>query len=538
VIAVTPRGFRDVMPEEALRRERISEAVRELFAEHGYLPIETPLLEDRRSFEHVAALPDTTFEINDADGRTLMLRSDLTLPISRLVSTHMRSGQLPLRLRYSAPVVRDEGMYTGRPRQFTQLGIELIGQEGRSGDAEVVTLAAQAVQAAGIGKAQIVCGNVKIAQAALQATGADDGLQRDVLRFIHESDLVGLDDCLAESGLSEAAVAALSRIPRISGKADALDEARRVLQSIGASCEGIDELEAVVQDVREAGFGDWMSIDLSVMNSFDYYTGLVFEIYAGDAASPLGSGGRYDGMLGRWGLDVPAAGFAFSLDLLEQVLDNEPAERPLRIAVPKGSLFEGSVDALERAGFNVDNLRDPGRHLIVKEEGVEYIIVRPTDAPVFVASGGADCGICGRDSLIEADLPLVQLVDLGFGACRFIVAEPADAKGKADQAYERRGTIRVSTKYPRITQQYYERKGQQVDIITLHGNIELGPVVGLSDRIVDITATGRTLRENNLVIVDEVLTCTARFFANPARARTDPRIAQLAGILDHKRHPA
>ena len=145
--------------------------------------------------------------------------------------------------------------------------------------------------------------------------------------------------------------------------------------------------------------------------------------------------------------------------------------------------------------------------------------------------GGADCGICGYDSLVEADLDLLQLVDLGYGGCRFIVAEPRADAGLAERAYAWRGTMRVVTKYPRITQMYYDRIGQQVDIMQLHGNIELGPIVGMADRIVDITATGTTLRENDLVVVDDVMECTARFFAGPAAYRCDSRIRDLADRL-------
>ena len=139
--------------------------------------------------------------------------------------------------------------------------------------------------------------------------------------------------------------------------------------------------------------------------------------------------------------------------------------------------------------------------------------------------------MCGSDSIIEANVDLMQLVDLRFGACRFVVAEPASAVGKAEEAYAWRGTVRVATKYPRITRAYYNRIGQQVDIVQLHGNIELGPIVGMCDRIVDITATGTTLKENDLVIVDDVMECTARFFAGPAAYRSDQRIRDLAARL-------
>ena len=199
--------------------------------------------------------------------------------------------------------------------------------------------------------------------------------------------------------------------------------------------------------------------------------------------------------------------------------------------MPKGSLNPDSIACLAACGLDTTGLADPGRQLIIRNPGVEYIIVRPSDAPVFVELGAADCGICGEDSLLEAATGTVELVDLTFGACRFIVAEPEGANERVAEHYRTCGSIRVATKYPRITESYYARKGEQVEIVKLHGNIELGPLTGLSERIVDITATGRTLRENNLVIVDEVLSSTARFFANPCAFRTDPRVVELADKL-------
>jgi len=204
----------------------------------------------------------------------------------------------------------------------------------------------------------------------------------------------------------------------------------------------------------------------------------------------------------------------------------------LKIAVPKGALYEDSIALLAKAGLDVSGLDDPGRQLVLHNKGVEYYIVRPTDAPVFVSYGGVDCAICGKDSLDEAALDVVEMVDLGFGACRFVVAEPAHASGAADESYSKLGVLRVATKYPRITAQYYQSVGVQVDIVKMHGNIELAPLCGMAERIVDITATGTTLRENNLIIIDEVMASTARFVGNPASVRMDLRIRELAARLE------
>ncbi len=206
-------------------------------------------------------------------------------------------------------------------------------------------------------------------------------------------------------------------------------------------------------------------------------------------------------------------------------------QRGLRIAVPKGALFSDSVRLLGEAGLDVTGLQNPGRQLIIKTADAEFIIAKPTDVPVYVAYGGADCGIAGRDVLVEADLEVAELVDLGFGGCRFVVAEAQDTAGEVSERARHTGVVRVATKYPRIAQRHFDERGIQVEIVKLNGNIELAPLIGIADVIVDITATGTTLRENRLRIVDEVLPSTARFVANPAALRTDSRVTALADAL-------
>ncbi len=538
----TPRGFRDILPEEARARESIRDRVRSCFDAHGYVPVETPLLEDRSVLERAGRIKGSPFQLFDSDNRLLMLRPDLTLPIARLTAQRLTAADLPVRLRYEAPVVREQGALRGEPRQFTQLGVELIGGEEVKAEVEVVSLLAETLRALGVPGARIVAGSVRPLLALLEADVADDSLREEVLTQVHASNLVALDEAVDAAGLPRPVARALHELPRLHGDAAVIDRVDELLEGACVPVErrGTAELRALVEGLAATDAAPSLSFDFSIINSFDYYTGIIFKAYVDGVAASLASGGRYDAVLANLGMPGTAAcGFALSLERLQEVLGASAAgipnvnigTRPLRIAVPKGSLFAPTLAALEAAGLPVDDLRDYGRKLIIGAGDVEYVIVRATDAPAFVAHGGADCGICGSDSLIEADLDLLQVADLGYGACRFIVAEPADRAGQAERAYAWRGTMRVATKYPRITQAYYDRIGQQVDILALHGNIELGPIVGMTDRIVDITATGTTLRENNLVIVDDVMECTARFFAGPAAYRCDARIRDLASRL-------
>lgn len=546
VIAGTPRGFRDILPQEALARERITATVRECFSAHGYLPVETPLLEDRAVLERAGRIKHSPFQLFDADGSLLMLRPDLTLPVARLVAGRVGAGELPARFRYAAPVVREEPSLKGQPRQFTQLGVELVEKDGAAAEVEVVRLLAEVLSTLDVPAWRIVFGSVTPLTALLAACSPSAGFAEEVRALVHESDLVTLDELVCSTpGVTPAQARALREVPRACGGLEVVDAIDALLAEAGVdeAARGTAELRALAAELADLFSEGRVSFDFSIINSFDYYTGIIFKGYAEGVAASLASGGRYDAVLANLGRpDVAACGFALSLERLQEVL-GEPGEsgvvtagarvssRPLRIAVPKGSLFKDSLKVLEAAGLPVDDLREPGRRLIVREGDVEYIIVRAQDAPAFVGYGGADCGICGKDSLIEAGLDLLQLVDLKYGGCRFVVAEPAANEGQAESNYAWRGSVRVATKYPRITQQYYDSIGQQVDIVTLHGNIELGPIVGMADRIVDITATGTTLAENDLVIVDDIMECTARFFAGPAAYRCDKRIRDLARAL-------
>ena len=545
MIIGTPRGFRDILPEEARARESIRDTVRSCFDAKGYVPVETPLLEDRSMLETAGRIKGSPFQLFDSDNRLLMLRPDLTLPIARLTAQRLPRESLPARLRYEAPVVREQGALRGQPRQFTQLGVELIGGEDVAGEVEVVSLMADTLAALKVSNVRIVADSVRPLLALLETDVADETLREQVLSYVHESNLVALDECVEAAGLPRPITRALHELPRLHGDASAIDKVDELLEAacVPDAKRGTSELRGLVAGLAKTEAAAELSFDFSIINSFDYYTGIIFKAYVDGVAASLASGGRYDAVLANLGMpDVAACGFALSLERLQEVLGRAGASgiatpgvhvgsRPLRIAVPKGSLFPDTLATLERAGLPVDDLRDYGRKLIIPAGDVEYVIVRATDAPAFVAHGGADCGICGSDSLFEADLDLLQVVDLGYGACRFIVAEPRANAGMAERAYAWRGTMRVATKYPRITQAYYDRIGQQVDILALHGNIELGPIVGMTDRIVDITATGTTLRENDLVIVDDVMECTARFFAGPAAYRCDARIRDLADRL-------
>jgi len=186
---------------------------------------------------------------------------------------------------------------------------------------------------------------------------------------------------------------------------------------------------------------------------------------------------------------------------------------PLKIAVPRGALFEGSLDLLDQVGLDTAEVRANDRKLLFEEAGL--VTMRPSDVPTYVEHGAADLGITGKDVLLEQPGRRVyELVDLGFGRCTMVVAARAGGDD-VGEALRRLGRVRVATKYPRIASEWFARTGRQAEIVEVKGSVELAPLTGLVDGIVDLTATGRTLDENGLVATEEISVCTARLIANP-----------------------
>lgn len=190
------------------------------------------------------------------------------------------------------------------------------------------------------------------------------------------------------------------------------------------------------------------------------------------------------------------------------------ADGPLKLAVPRGALFGETLDILDAVGVDTSEPRGDSRSLIFETPQMTLVTMRPSDVPTYVESGAADVGITGKDVLLEqADRVVYELLDLGFGRCTMVLAAQT-GNDRLAEAQRRLGMMRIATKYPRIAERYFESKGQQVELVEVKGSVELAPLVGLGDGIVDLVATGRTLEENELEVREEIVECTARFVAN------------------------
>lgn len=199
----------------------------------------------------------------------------------------------------------------------------------------------------------------------------------------------------------------------------------------------------------------------------------------------------------------------------------------LTVAMPKGRIFEEAYELLVKAGYDLPKELDDSRKLIVEapNENIRFILSKPMDVPAYVEHGVADIGIAGKDVMLEHDRDVYELLDLGISRCYIATAGMPDTPMNEV-------TPRVATKYPKVASQYYRGKGEQVEIIELNGSIELAPMIGLADRIVDIVSTGKTLKENGLVEYEKIVDITSRLIANPVSYRLkQKRITELVENL-------
>jgi ATP phosphoribosyltransferase len=208
-------------------------------------------------------------------------------------------------------------------------------------------------------------------------------------------------------------------------------------------------------------------------------------------------------------------------------------EGPLKFAVPRGALFDATLDVLDAIGIPTAGPRGDSRSLVFEAGELTLVTMRPSDVPTYVEAGAADLGITGKDVLAEqADRAVYELLDLGFGACRMVLAgRRGDAR--LGESERRLGLIRIATKYPRTAERYFESTGRQAEVIEVKGSVELAPLAGLSDGIVDLVDTGRTLDENDLEVREEIATCTARLVAN--RVAHKLRAAEIDALVERLR---
>jgi ATP phosphoribosyltransferase regulatory subunit len=298
-----PPGTRDVLPEEMRELRAIGDRMRAAFEEAGYGEVHTPALE----YEEVlrrgdAAAAGARYRTFDEQGAVLALRSDMTIPIARVVATRYADSEPPLRFAYFARAWRATERGVGEPREFLQAGIELIGVPGAEGEAEVVALTIEALERAGLRRHRVGVGDGALYRSLLASFDVPELAHLPVLESLSRRDLVGLEHQVDALGLSGEKRDLLVRLPQLRGGAEILGDT-----------PGLEGLRSLYERLEQRGFADRVIFDLGLVRELGYYTGSVFEVYDPAVGFTLGGGGRYDELIGRFGRDLPACGLALDV---------------------------------------------------------------------------------------------------------------------------------------------------------------------------------------------------------------------------------
>ncbi len=351
-----PEGMHDVLPAEAAALHALGEVWRERCAAYGYGEVQTPVLEYAETFE--LADDDVLgagYRVYDDQGQALLLRTDMTVPIARLVSTRYRDRQLPLRLCYVADSFRLQAASRGLDGQFSQAGAELVGDGSAAADAELITLLCDGLRAAGLLRFRVAIGTVAFHDTLIEALRLPADQVEAATDALADRDYPLFESILSNADVDEGAVRALQKALSLSGGEEALGQARKLAATAGRA-SAVDRLVEVRDLGEEAGYEDLVDIDFGMRPEFSYYTGLIVEAYAPGLGLPVAGGGRYDELLAAFGRDAPAVGLAVSLDRLSVALEEAgaaPAVRPHPLVFAGGFQEPELCAELRRAGIAV-----------------------------------------------------------------------------------------------------------------------------------------------------------------------------------------
>lgn len=520
---ITPEGTKDLLFAECTARRQIMNTLHGIFEETGYHQVITPGFEfyDVFSSSEMYFPQDSMYKLIDDKGRLMVARPDSTIPIARLVATKLKGCPLPLRLYYGQTLYRKNPGLRGRSDEIMQMGVELIGASSFQSDVEILSMGAKALSACEGNDLRIEIGHVGIFKLLMEHISADQEQKMRIHEYIASKNYAALSaklDRLENNHTTKI----LKELPKLFGGKEVFEKAKHLF-------EGYDErltemllyLEEIFCALTKLDLNDQVIIDFGLVNQADYYSSLVFKGYITSAGEPVLSGGRYDGLLKDFGNDLPATGFGINVDQLAANIlrkKDENAEEltrdpRLRVALTKGRLEKDAINLFQAMGLDCRNMKDKGRKLFISipNRNIDLVFAKAADVITYVEHGVCDLGIVGMDTIMESGGTFYEVLNLGFGKCKFVLAAP-----KGADFYSGYSTKRVASKYPKVTRDFFEEQGMDVEIIKIEGSVELAPILSLADGIIDIVETGNTLKENGLEVIEAIRDISARLIVNEA----------------------
>ena len=518
----TPEGTRDLLFSVCRALRQTENTKRASLENRGYSEIITPAVEYFDVFAQANPELDQEqmLKVIDRSGRICVVRPDNTTPIARIAATRLDNAALPVRLYYSQKVFRSVVGGHGHKGEFLQVGAELIGADGLEADKDILSAAFGALTETGAAGFRIELGHAEIYKALIEELGVDAAAAESIRRLIENKSFAALGDTLSPYG-DRPAAGALRAMPQLFGGMEVLDQVEALTGNVRV-LGAVSYLRRLYRALDETGYGDRIMIDLGLVHEMDYYTGVMFRGYIGGAGAAILAGGRYNALCAKFGKDMPAGGFGIDVESVAESLQGAAGTETgtrrdtVRIALTKGRLEKKTLALLKSAGYDISELEAGSRKLIfaLPDTGVEIVLAKAADVITYVEHGVCDMGVVGKDTIMEKGGSFYEMVDLGFGKCRFALATK---KGK--DVYGGYQTPVIATKYPAVTKAFFNRKNRDVETIKIEGSVELAPLLELADAIVDIVETGTTLKENGLEVIEDVAPISARVIVNLASAK-------------------
>ena len=491
-------------------QEQVSLRTRLLFEREGFRQYhmgrfeEYGLYQENRRF----LASDQVITFTDLDGRLLALKPDVTLSIAK--NARVEEGGCG-RYYYAENVYRPS-QESHTFREISQMGLECIGAVDGAVTAQAVSLAVRSLALTGRDFV-VELSHMGFVTGLFDAVGAPEAVRPRLLTCVRDRNIHELQKAAEAAGLSRQGTEALCRLPALAGEWETVLASAEPLALNAPRGGALEELRKLCETLEERGETERVRLDLSLANDMDYYNGLVLQGYLTGLPRAVLKGGRYDPLAAQFRPGARAVGFALYLDELDRLAEPSPekaGEAMLNVALPKGRLGEKVYARFKAAGYPCPSIEEENRKLIFEnpEAGVRYFWVKPSDAAIYVERGAADIGVAGKDILLEYEPEVYELADLGLGKCRMCVAAKKAFRDRMDRV------LRGATKFPHIAGGYYASLSREIDIIHLNGSIEIAPILGLSDVIVDIVETGKTLLENDLEPKETIVPISARLIAN------------------------
>ena len=485
-------------------QEKVIFGLRGLYRSYGYSQYKMSKFEeyDLYAKNKDFLISDSVITFTDTNGKLMALKPDVTLSI---IKNMKEPGEGVQKLFYNENVYRvSKGNQSYK--EIMQVGLECIGDIGEGDILQVLTLAVKSLKTIS-NNCVLNITDLDLLSRILGCIDVPGITTADIVKCVAEKNVDGLKKLDLPANM----LTVISKLIHTCGPAG--EVLPKMIEELDGICDvsSLKRLSKMVDSIEDAEIRDALQVDFSVVSDMNYYNGIVFKGFVEGIPSAVLSGGQYDKLMKKMKHRSSAIGFAVYLDLLDMAA-NVPAENNnvLNVALPKGRLGEKVYAMFEKAGFPCPAVMESTRKLTFEneEEGIRYFWVKPSDVAIYVERGAADIGVAGKDILLEYKPDVYELLDLNLGKCRMAVAAKKDFVDDPDR------TLRVATKFSNIARQHYLSKGRDIDIIHLNGSIEIAPILGLSDVIVDIVETGSTLKENDLEVIETIVPISARLISN------------------------